>query len=228
MFPVGADDARVRVLAGRDRGLARERIGVEHPDLVIGFVADVDLPRGRMHRETGEKHRGGLRTVSGGDRRQLRRIHGVRQRGFAVSVIEHVHESAVAARDENPAAVAAEDDAVPTFLQREELGDLLRFEVEQREPRIAEAPAHGDEHLLVGRHDHLERHVAHAHVAAGRRDTPPVEQQRRTGQQAGAFADRGTVDILFRSAGDRRGGREAERRGQGGDECSGEARPAEG
>ena len=51
MFPVAADGARVRMLADCDHLLARERVGVEHPDFVIGLVANIERAGGRVRKE---------------------------------------------------------------------------------------------------------------------------------------------------------------------------------
>ncbi len=140
------------MLAGGDHRLAREGVGMKDPNLVIGLIAHVDAASGGMDRETGQED-GGIRGIgrggncagdgSGGDRRS--------GRGRAVGVVEDMEEAGVAPRDEDAAAVAGEDKTVEGFLEREELGDLPRGEIVDRQAGIAEAAADGDEPFLSGK-----------------------------------------------------------------------------
>ena len=193
---VGAELAGVRMLSHGDHVLAGERLGVEHEDLVIALVADVDLAVLRMHGDPGEEDRA---AVWRGDR------DGGCRRGLAVGIVEHVKLGGVASRDEDPAVVAIERDAVPAFLQREKLRDCVGLEADEGQAGVAVTGAHGDERLLVGGDDHLERHVAHMDMLSRRRDTPSRMKQGIARQHARAGAHGGVIEIFVGQAGWRRG-----------------------
>src|SRR3954465_7065096 len=103
-------------------------------------------------------------------------------------------EAAVAAGNENALAVAAERQAIPAFRQREELRSRLRFQIDERKAGVVETAAHCDEHALVGRDDHLQRHVAYMNLLAGWRDPPAAVQKIRARQHSLALPEFRGID----------------------------------
>ena len=56
VLAIGSHHARVRVLAHPDAAFQRQRLGIEHPDLVSALVANVELSRSRVDRHARQKH----------------------------------------------------------------------------------------------------------------------------------------------------------------------------
>ncbi len=157
----------MRKLSDGDGRLDHQRFRMHDPDLVVAFIANVELARDRMDDDACQK-----------DVRAFRvRLDGPLGRGFAFCVFENVHEPGSAARNKEPTAVLAEGQSIPGLRQSQELSHLPIRHVQQCHAMIAESAADGDEAAFVGRDHHFEGHVGDGHVRACGRDAPAIEQQ---------------------------------------------------
>ena len=78
------------MLAHRDAAASSASdFGIEHPNLMIGLVADVEFSRSRVDRHARQKH---FRSFRG-------RFYRAVERRFAVSIVEDMNLTRVAARD---------------------------------------------------------------------------------------------------------------------------------
>ncbi len=82
MKVVGAHHARMRKLADGDGGFEGERCGVQDPDFVIAFIANVELARDRMNGDARQESVGAVRI----------RLEGPFESSFAICVFENVHK----------------------------------------------------------------------------------------------------------------------------------------
>ena len=176
------------MLADPDAALQRQRLRVEHPDLVIGLVADVELSRSRMDRDARQKHFLRLRF----------RLYRAVERRRAIRIVEDMNLARVAARDEALLAVAAEGQAIPALRQREKLRLLATGDIEHRQAVLVEPAVRGQQPLSVRRDHQLERQIAHRHMLAGGRDTPAVEQQVLIRQQPRSRAQARAIHVFVR------------------------------
>ena len=167
VLAIGSHHARVRVLADPDAAFQRQRLGIEHPDLVSALVANVELSRSRVDRHARQKHLLRIRV----------RFYRTVELRLAVRIVEDMNLARAAARDEALLAVAAEGQAIPALRQREKLRLLATGHIEHRQAVLVEPAVRRQQPLSVRRDHQLERQIAHRHVLAGGRDTPTVEQQ---------------------------------------------------
>ena len=191
MPAIRAQHTGVRVLPDRDGRFERQRDRVDHPDFVVAFVADIQLPGSRTDREPGEKHR----VISGWGRR-----HGKIQAGLAVGELKEMNLAGVAAGDEKFLAVRREGQAIPSLRQWDELRLLAIGDIDHRDPVLGKTAMHSHQPFLVRRNRQLEGQIAHRHLRARRRDTPAVEQQVLIGLETRFEADIGTLYVFARLA----------------------------
>src|SRR5947209_4098965 len=99
------------MVANGNNAIQFQRAWFERPDVVVGFVADINGPARGVHGQTSEKN--WTLAFSG--------LAGFFQRGLAIHIRKYIDFAPVAATHIKPFPVWTERKAVERFLERNEL-----------------------------------------------------------------------------------------------------------
>src|SRR6476620_6430158 len=129
----------MRVFAHGNCFIQFEGAGLQHPDFVIGFVANVKSARAWMNGDTGQEYR----------KRMWRRMIGALKRGLSVRVFKDVDRPTIAAADEKVLPILGEGNPIKYFRKRDELSLTSRVQSHNIEAFLVVPCAHGDHCLPI-------------------------------------------------------------------------------